>query len=105
MPIQKKKLTREVENARASMVSNLKSLNRKSGGPSNKRKKTKADISITIPDSDSMSSDQSYDETDFNDVEKSEDSSCRCTQTSDDPKVLDEKEGRSSIQMYNVKLS
>ncbi|CAH2002899.1 unnamed protein product [Acanthoscelides obtectus] len=56
--IERKKITREIENARSALVTSLKNNKSRLGEPSAKKKKHKssADISITIPDSTSESS-------------------------------------------------
>nr|CAH7716956.1 unnamed protein product [Callosobruchus chinensis] len=59
VPIDRKKITREIENARSALVTNLKNTKTRLREPSAKRKKLKssADIKITIPDPTSESDD------------------------------------------------
>ncbi|KAJ8965182.1 hypothetical protein NQ314_004325 [Rhamnusium bicolor] len=111
IPMQQKKLVRDIENTRAALVSNIKK-KKIDVGESNKkkRKKASADINITIPESDS-DSEESKDldldrisEERFSNIEEEEEasiSSCECTEDSENPRIpldLQENELTSKLQ-------
>lgn len=112
IPIQKKKLVRDIENTRASMVSNIKKnkITKDIGDNTGKRKKPLADINITIPSSDSESSEfevanvkNGLEQEKLSNVDENKESStdtCDCINVSDNnaKQVLDSDETNRSVQ-------
>ncbi|KAJ8961111.1 hypothetical protein NQ318_008788 [Aromia moschata] len=83
IPIQQRKVARDIENTRSSLVSNIKKKkNGASGsiGKITKKRKSSADINITLQESNSESREDEDEDTEYD--EEEEKSSCECTEDS-----------------------